>query len=59
VQLHVGLDINEALAPGVNTAVGAIDRWHDTLVRAALAMVQAEATHRGVALAPYPKRTPT
>ena len=59
VQLHVGLDINEVIAPGVNTAPGAIDHWHGTLLRAALAMVQAEATHRGVALAPYPKRTPT
>ena len=59
VQLHVGLDINEALVPGVNTAAGAIDRWHDTLVRAALAMVQAEAAHRGVALSPPPERNPT
>ncbi len=51
VQLHVGLDINEALAPGVNTEPGAIDRWHDTLVRAALAMVEAEAQRRGRPLA--------
>lgn len=51
VQLHVGLDIHEALAPGVNTAPGAIDRWHDTLVRAALAMVEAEAQRRGRPLA--------
>jgi AcrR family transcriptional regulator len=47
VQLHVGLDINEAIAPGVNTAPGAIDHWHGTLVRAALAMVDAEAARRG------------
>ncbi len=46
VQLHVGLDINEAIAPGVNTAPGAIDRWHGTLVQAAVAMVQAEAVRR-------------
>ncbi len=46
VHLHVGLDINEAVAPGVHTAPGAIDHWHDTLVRAALAMVQAEAARR-------------
>jgi AcrR family transcriptional regulator len=56
VQLHVGLDINEALVPGVNTRPGAIDHWHDTLVRAALAMVQAEAAHRGVVLSPSPER---
>jgi AcrR family transcriptional regulator len=47
VQLHVGLDINEVIAPGVNTAPGAIDHWHGTLLRAALAMVQAEARRRG------------
>ncbi|MFN9042724.1 MAG: CerR family C-terminal domain-containing protein [Betaproteobacteria bacterium] len=47
VQLHVGLDINEAIAPGINTAPGAIDRWHATLVQAALAMVKAEAARRG------------
>jgi hypothetical protein len=59
VQLHVGLDINEALVPGVNTRPGAIDHWHDTLVRAALAMVQAEAAHRGVVLSPSLERNPT
>ncbi len=59
VQLHVGLDINEALVPGVNTAPGAIDHWHDTLVRAALAMVQAEAQRRGTTLAIEPGRNPT
>ena len=47
VQLHVGLDINEAIAPGVNTGPGAVDHWHGTLLRAALAMVQAEARRRG------------
>jgi TetR/AcrR family transcriptional regulator, regulator of cefoperazone and chloramphenicol sensitivity len=59
VQLHVGLDINEALVPGVNTAPGAIDQWQDTLVRAALAMVQAEARRRGVTLPAEHARTPT
>lgn len=59
VQLHVGLDINEALAPGVNTAPGALDRWHGTLLRAALALVEAEALRRGRPLAhPPARRTP-
>ncbi len=57
VQLHVGLDINEALAPGVNTGPGAIDHWHETLLRAALAMVEAEARRRGVTLPADPERT--
>lgn len=50
VHLHVGLDINEALVPGVNSGSGAIDHWHHTLVQAACAMVQAEARRRGVSL---------
>jgi AcrR family transcriptional regulator len=58
VQLHVGLDINEAIAPGINTAPGAIDHWHATLLRAALAMVEAEATRRGRPLAPSSTRSP-
>ncbi|MCM0608770.1 MAG: CerR family C-terminal domain-containing protein [Ideonella sp. WA131b] len=57
VQLHVGLDINEAIAPGVNTAPGAIDRWHGTLVRAALAMVEAEAERRGRNFSETPARS--
>jgi TetR/AcrR family transcriptional regulator, regulator of cefoperazone and chloramphenicol sensitivity len=50
VHLHVGLDINEQLAPGVNTAPGAFDAWADRLVLFGTAMVQAEAARRGVAL---------
>ncbi|MBL0720374.1 CerR family C-terminal domain-containing protein [Piscinibacter sp. Jin2] len=56
VHLHVGLDINEALAPGVNTAPGALDRWQQTLVQAALAMVEAEARRRAPP-PPAPKDT--
>jgi TetR/AcrR family transcriptional regulator, regulator of cefoperazone and chloramphenicol sensitivity len=55
VHLHVGLDINEALVPGVTSAPGAIDHWQLTLTRAALAMVHAEAERRGV---PIERRTP-
>jgi AcrR family transcriptional regulator len=58
VQLHVGLDINEAIAPGINTAPGAIDHWHGTLLRAALAMVEAEAARRGRPLATSSTRSP-
>ncbi len=56
VQLHVGLDINEVLVPGVNTAPGAIDHWQGTLLRAAVAMVEAEARRRGVTLPTEPER---
>jgi TetR/AcrR family transcriptional regulator, regulator of cefoperazone and chloramphenicol sensitivity len=50
VHLYVGLDTNEQLVPGINTAPGAIDLWAETLQRASLAMVQAEATRRGITL---------
>lgn len=46
VHLHVGMDVNEQLAPGVMSGPGALDRWADTLQRAALALVQAEAARR-------------
>lgn len=48
VHLHVGLDVNEALAPGVLSGPGALDRWEATLRDAALAMVGAEARRRGL-----------
>lgn len=57
VHLHVGLDINEAIAPGVNTRPDAIDGWHGTLVRAALAMVEAEALRRQRLFALSPDRS--
>lgn len=50
VHLYVGLDTNEQLVPGINTAPDAIERWAETLQRASLALVQAEAARRGVAL---------
>ena len=46
VHLHVGLDINEQLSPGTMTAPGAIDAWAGTLLRAARALVLAEAARR-------------
>jgi hypothetical protein len=58
VQLHVGLDINETIAPGVNTGPGAIDHWHGTLLRAALAMVEGEARRRGRPLPDAPPGSP-
>jgi TetR/AcrR family transcriptional regulator, regulator of cefoperazone and chloramphenicol sensitivity len=50
VHLHVGMDINEQLMPGITSAPGAIQAWGQTLVRLALAMVQAEAQRRGLTL---------
>lgn len=50
VHLHVGRDITEAVAPGLNDGSDAVDRWIDVLVMYALAMIDAEARRR-IALA--------
>ena len=47
VHLHVGHDINQQLAPGLNEGPQALDEWIDALVRYALALVQAEGRRRG------------
>ena len=54
VQMHVCLDINEHLLPGNSADAEAIDHWSERLVMFGLAMVQAEAQRRGVALAGDP-----
>ncbi len=50
VHLHVGHDINRQVAPGLDAGPDAIERWAAALVRYGLALVQAEAARRGVAL---------
>ena len=54
VQMHVCLDVNEHLLPGISAGAEAIDRWSERLVMFGLAMVQAEARRRGVVLAGEP-----
>lgn len=46
VHLHVGRDVTDALAPGLNRAPDALDRWLDGLVMYAEAMVAAEMQRR-------------
>ncbi|MFT3954200.1 MAG: CerR family C-terminal domain-containing protein [Piscinibacter sp.] len=46
VHLHVGRDVTDALAPTLNASAEALDRWLDTLVMYAEAMVDAEARRR-------------
>jgi AcrR family transcriptional regulator len=46
VHLHVGRDVTDALAPTLNNAPDALDRWLDTLVMYAEAMVAAEVHRR-------------
>ena len=46
VHLHVGRDVTDALAPALNNAPDAFDRWLDALVMYAEAMVAAEVQRR-------------
>lgn len=48
VHLHVGYDITNQLAPGLNDGQQALDEWTEALTRYALALVQAEALRRGL-----------
>ena len=48
VHLHVGYDITNQLAPGLNDGPQALDEWTEALTRYALALVQAEALRRGL-----------
>ena len=46
VQMHVCLDVNDHLLPGISDGADAIDRWAERLVMFGLAMVHAEAQRR-------------
>jgi AcrR family transcriptional regulator len=50
VHVHVGRDIADQLAPGLNDQPDSVDLWVERLSAYAIAMVQAEATRRGVRL---------
>ena len=50
VHLHVGHDITNQVAPGLNRGAEAPERWGQALVVYGLAMVHAEAARRGVML---------
>ena len=48
VQLHVCLDLNDQLLPGITEGAEALAGWAEQLPMFGLAMVQAEAQRRGV-----------
>jgi len=48
VHLHVGRDITDQVAAGLNDGAMALDEWADGLTRYALVLVQAEAARRGL-----------
>ena len=50
VHVHVGRDIADQLAPGLNDQPDSVDVWVERLSEYAMAMVQAEATRRGIRL---------
>ncbi len=52
VHLHLSRDVAEALRPGLLADEPGLLRWRQRLVEQALALVQAEATRRGITLGP-------
>jgi AcrR family transcriptional regulator len=50
VHVHVGRDIADQLAPGLNDQPDSVDVWVERLSEYALAMVQGEAARRGIRL---------
>ena len=58
VHLHVGHDINQQLAPGINDGAANLDLWSERLVDFAQALVHCEAERRTrlAAFAPEPPR---
>jgi AcrR family transcriptional regulator len=50
VHVHVGRDIADQLAPGLNNQPDSVDVWVERLSGYAMAMVQAEAARRGIRL---------
>jgi AcrR family transcriptional regulator len=50
VHVHVGRDIADQLAPDLNNQPDSVDVWVERLSGYAMAMVQAEATRRGIRL---------
>ncbi len=50
VHVHVGRDIADQLAPGLNSQPDSVDVWVERLSAYAMAMVQAEAKRRGICL---------
>ncbi len=50
VHVHVGRDIADQLAPGLNNQPDSVDVWVERLAGYAMAMVQAEAARRGIRL---------
>jgi len=58
VHLHIGRDVTDAVAPQLNQAADAVQRWDDCLLRQGLAMIDHEQRRRAVASA-QPTLPPT
>jgi TetR/AcrR family transcriptional regulator, regulator of cefoperazone and chloramphenicol sensitivity len=59
VHMHVGCEVTDAIAPGLNGQPDSLDLWIDRLVMYALAMAHAEQQRRQADLLPTPTPTPT
>lgn len=51
VHLHIGRDVTDAVAPQLNQAADAVQRWDDCLLRQGLAMIDHEQRRRAAAAA--------
>jgi AcrR family transcriptional regulator len=58
VHLHIGRDVTDAVAPQLNQAADAVQRWDDCLLRQGLAMIDHEQRRRAAAAA-LPALPPT
>ena len=58
VHLHIGRDVTDAVAPQLNQAADAVQRWDDCLLRQGLAMIDHEQRRRAAAAA-QPARSAT
>ena len=58
VHLHIGRDVTDAVAPQLNQAADAVQRWGDCLLRQGLAMIDHEQRRRAAA-AVQPTLSPT
>ena len=58
VHLHIGRDVTDAVAPQLNQAADAVQRWDDCLLRQGLAMIDHEQRRRAAAAA-QPTLPPT
>jgi hypothetical protein len=59
VMLHVGIDVIQAIRPGLIGSATALDRYHARMVDSAMALVEAESLRRRTSSGPAPSSSPS